>query len=100
MGLLFGGEAGGALGGATLHEFIVEDQLGLGDPGEGQKKGLFLVLDIDADVVAVDAGQLALEALAVLGEAVEFDAGLQALEDLEVLEPVQRPVDAGRRCSS
>ena len=49
-----------------------------------------------SDLLALDAGEHALEALAVLGQPVELELGLEAVVGLEVLQPGQRPVDAGR----
>ncbi len=48
-------------------------------------------------MVILDPGQLAAEPLAALGQAVQLQARLVALERLEVLQAGQRPVDTGRR---
>src|SRR6187402_22824 len=55
--LLFGCDAGGARCGPPLHEFVVQHQLGFDDPGEGDHGGSLLPLQVDADLVALDAGQ-------------------------------------------
>src|SRR5258707_13163529 len=71
--LVFGvGEAGGAGVRAPLQELIGKHELGLDDPRERDQRGLGLVLEVDGDLAVVDAGQHALEALAALGQAVEF----------------------------
>src|SRR4051794_25205138 len=70
--LLFGRDAGGAHVGATLHQLVGEDELGLDDPGEGDERGVLLALQVDGDIAVLGAGQLASEALAALGHAVEL----------------------------
>ena len=88
-------DAGFALLGAAFHQRIGQDELGFGDPGEGDQGGLGLAFQIDGDVLVLDPGQLAAEALAALGQAVQLQPRLEALIGHEVLQPGQRPVDAG-----
>ena len=83
-----------ALLGASVHQGVGDDQLGLHNPGEGQQGGLVLAFEIDGHMFAVDAGQLALEPLAALGQAIELQARLEALVGREILQPGERPVDS------
>ena len=89
------GEARGPGVGAPLEQGVVDHQARVDDPGVGQKGCFVLTLDVDGHMVALDADQLAFEALAALSQSIDLDARLAALEGGEVLQPRQRPVDAG-----
>uniref|UniRef100_A0A0N4ZL05 NAD-specific glutamate dehydrogenase n=1 Tax=Parastrongyloides trichosuri TaxID=131310 RepID=A0A0N4ZL05_PARTI len=94
--VVFGFAARRAQGGAALQQFIGQHQLGVSQPGEGDQGGLVLAVQVDGDVLALGPGDNALEALAALDHAVGLEAGLIALEQAEIDQAGQRPVDAGR----
>src|ERR1700754_4152883 len=74
--LLF--QAGGAHRGPPLHQVVVQHQLGLDDPAERDHRRLGLTLQVDADLVALQARQRAAEALAALGQPVQLKLDLVA----------------------
>jgi hypothetical protein len=74
-------------------QIVGEHELGVRQPVVVQAHGAFL--DIDQDLVALDARQHALEAAAPVDHLGRLDLGLVALEGLEILHPGQWPVDPG-----
>ena len=94
----FGGEAGSSAFGAPLHQLIGEHQLGVDDPFEREiDGGVVLALDVQAHLAVLDAGQLALEALAALGDAVQLDADFEAWEGYEVKVELDRLAEGRKR---